>query len=129
MTELTPVEESALGKIPDQPVGAIRWHEEAADLLAERSDAHRFEAARIMHDEIVVRGRETQRSMAEKTGKSHVHVGRCIEVHKIIVGNPGYQDGSWNELYQQVKSRPPEITTRSRPPTPPDPTPDPEPAP
>lgn len=99
-------DDAALDQVPEQPAAAIRWHEQAADLLSERSDSHRFEAARLMYDEIVVDGIETGQSLAEKIGRSDVHVSRCVRIHKIIVSNLGSESRSWNELYQHVKAKP-----------------------
>lgn len=92
--------------VPEQPAAAIRWHEEAAEILNERADEHRWEAARLIVSELD--GGKTQRQVAGEIGKSNTHVNFMAQVWR---GYQGNQERSFNECYRQVKSRPrpPEI--------------------
>lgn len=101
-TELVPIADAA----PEQPVAAIRWHEEAADLLHERGDYHRWEAARLIAEELEG-GRKTQPQLATEVGKSQQHVSQMRAVWDVYgdrFNNPDSKNDlqSFNFLYKRA---------------------------
>lgn len=111
--------------VPEQPAAAIRWHEQAADLLSERADEHRWEAARLISEELETG--KSQRQLASEIGKSQPHVWRMNQCWKryFKVSEPP----SFNEIYNSDEIRgvkppepePPELDQSD------DPEPEPEP--
>ena len=106
MTEIAVVQsELELQQVPDQPAAAIRWHEQAADLLTERADVHRWEAARLIASEL--ESGKTQRALAAEIGKSPIHVSYMARVWRDHGVHHGVQERSFDSFYQEVKAKPP----------------------
>lgn len=94
----------------------IIWCEGQAAELARDSEELLWTAARLIAQELDA-GR-TQRDVAADIGKGQAHVSFMFQVHKIAGDNHGYQskiagdylgnqERSFNDIYQEVKGRPP----------------------
>lgn len=105
--ELIPAGPVDSSRVPDQPAEAIRWHERAAELLTEKANGHRWEAARLIASELD--NGKTQRALAEEIGKSKSHVVYMAMTWNEF-GHHGDQERSFDSYYQEVKSKPPELT-------------------
>jgi hypothetical protein len=82
-----------------QRVNEIIHHEAEADRLTAEASEHRWEAARLIVEELVTG--KTQRQLAQEIGKSHVHVGAMARVWRTHGGNHDYQQAaSFNQLYR-----------------------------
>lgn len=84
-------------------VQQIIEHEAAADELAAASDAHRWEAARLIADELAAG--KSQRQLAAEIGKSQTHVSRMARVWEARESLET-QPGAFNEAYQALAAKP-----------------------
>lgn len=101
-------------------VGQIIQHEQLADELQSKSDEHRWEAARLISEELA--DGKTQRELGREIGKSQTHVSFAAKTWDAFGADyQGNHAPSWNEAYHSPEVRAPQ---REEPPAPePDPNP------
>ncbi len=89
-------------------VEAIIFHEHAADALQATRDEHRWDAARLIAEELA--SGKSQRQLGEEIGRDHKHVARMAKVWRTF-GDPGpHGRPSFSECYRQAKAGLPPMT-------------------
>lgn len=94
-------------------VARIKFCETEAQKLYENAEALQWEAAELIATELAEG--KTQRELAKEIGKSQMHVSYMSRIWKIKLENPGVQERSFNDLYQEVKGRKTKPETESEP--------------
>ncbi len=102
--QLDPFGEVAVEGAVIPRVRQIIAHEQAADALDVAADAHRWEAARLIAEELAAG--KSQRQLAAEIGKSQTHVSRMARVWQARESLETQQPGAFNELYQALAAKP-----------------------
>lgn len=76
-------------------------HELEADRLQREGDAHRWEAARLIVEELDAG--KTQRALAAEIGKSATHVNHMAQTWRVCLGK--HERPPWNEAYHSPEIR------------------------
>jgi hypothetical protein len=92
--------------VPDSPgddrVAEIISHERQADDLSAQSDGHRWEAARLISEELP--DGKSQRQLAAEIGKHHSHVQRMAKCWTWRLKSPG-ETRTFNQVYNSPEVR------------------------
>jgi hypothetical protein len=92
-------------------VAEIISHEKQADEIQVQADTHRWEAARLISEELATG--KTQSKLADEIGKSQGHVSKCSKLWEKFSSENNRPE--WSKAYSSVSSRPPKTGENSPP--------------